>query len=85
MDYVDAALRTFFQIHTDRPAGDVLIFLPGESHRQYELISVLIIFPGQEDIESLEKSIELYANRLPTQCMPVRVGFMRVLRDPDLQ
>jgi HrpA-like RNA helicase len=28
-DYVDAALRTFFQIHTDRPPGDVLIFLPG--------------------------------------------------------
>lgn len=29
-DYVDAALRTFFQIHTDRPPGDVLIFLPGQ-------------------------------------------------------
>lgn len=28
-DYVDAALRTFFQIHTDQPPGDVLIFLPG--------------------------------------------------------
>ncbi|KAF7799371.1 hypothetical protein EIP86_010603 [Pleurotus ostreatoroseus] len=56
VDYVDAALRTFFQIHTDRPAGDVLIFLP-----------------GQEDIESLEKSIELYANRLPTHCMSVNV------------
>ena len=29
MDYLDAALRTFFQIHTDQPLGDVLIFLPG--------------------------------------------------------
>ena len=29
MDYVDAALRTFFQIHVDKPPGDVLIFLPG--------------------------------------------------------
>jgi HrpA-like RNA helicase len=28
-DYLDAALRTFFQIHVDRPLGDVLIFLPG--------------------------------------------------------
>jgi hypothetical protein len=28
-DYVDAALRCFFQIHTDKPPGDVLIFLPG--------------------------------------------------------
>ena len=23
-------MRTFFQIHTDRPPGDVLIFLPGQ-------------------------------------------------------
>ncbi|ETW82034.1 hypothetical protein HETIRDRAFT_154739 [Heterobasidion irregulare TC 32-1] len=29
-DYLDAALRTFFQIHTDQPPGDVLIFLPGQ-------------------------------------------------------
>ncbi len=28
-DYVDSALRTFFQIHVDQPPGDVLIFLPG--------------------------------------------------------
>ncbi|KAF9479926.1 P-loop containing nucleoside triphosphate hydrolase protein [Pholiota conissans] len=48
LDYADAAMRTFFQIHTDQPPGDVLIFLP-----------------GQEDIESLQKSIELYAKQLP--------------------
>ncbi|KIP03746.1 hypothetical protein PHLGIDRAFT_110455 [Phlebiopsis gigantea 11061_1 CR5-6] len=47
-DYVDAALRTVFQIHTDQPPGDILVFLP-----------------GQEDIESLDKSIQLYAKRLP--------------------
>ncbi|KAG6813168.1 hypothetical protein H0H92_013575 [Tricholoma furcatifolium] len=29
-DYVDSAMRTFFQIHTDQPPGDVLIFLPGQ-------------------------------------------------------
>jgi len=54
-DYVDAALRTFFQIHTEQPSGDVLIFLP-----------------GQEDIESLEKSIELHMKALPSTAMQVR-------------
>ncbi|KAG8927600.1 putative ATP-dependent RNA helicase dhr2 [Tulasnella sp. 418] len=29
-DYVESALQTFFQIHTDQPPGDVLIFLPGQ-------------------------------------------------------
>ncbi|KAF8074844.1 P-loop containing nucleoside triphosphate hydrolase protein [Lyophyllum atratum] len=53
-DYVDSAMRTFFQIHTDQPPGDVLIFLP-----------------GQEDIESLEKSIKLFANQLPKDEMEV--------------
>ncbi|KAI0345694.1 P-loop containing nucleoside triphosphate hydrolase protein [Trametopsis cervina] len=47
-DYLDSALRTFFQIHTDQPPGDVLIFLP-----------------GQDDIEGLTSSIQMYANRLP--------------------
>ncbi|KAJ7506239.1 P-loop containing nucleoside triphosphate hydrolase protein [Mycena galericulata] len=28
-DYVDAVLRTFFQIHVDQTPGDVLIFFPG--------------------------------------------------------
>ncbi|KAG6334332.1 hypothetical protein ID866_4756 [Astraeus odoratus] len=54
-DYVDSALRTFFQVHVDQPPGDVLIFLP-----------------GQEDIESLEKSIKMYARRLPVVSMNVR-------------
>ncbi|KAH9912698.1 P-loop containing nucleoside triphosphate hydrolase protein [Epithele typhae] len=55
-DYVDAALRTFFQIHTDQPPGDVLVFLP-----------------GQEDITSLEKSIQMYASNLPTDALGVLV------------
>ncbi|KAF9061454.1 P-loop containing nucleoside triphosphate hydrolase protein [Rhodocollybia butyracea] len=54
VDYVDAAMRTFFQIHTDYPPGDVLIFLP-----------------GQEDIESLEKTIQIYSNQLPHDHMLV--------------
>ncbi|KAH8825590.1 P-loop containing nucleoside triphosphate hydrolase protein [Flagelloscypha sp. PMI_526] len=53
-DYVQAAMRTFFQIHLERPPGDVLIFLP-----------------GQEDIEDLEGSIKLFANRLPHDNMIV--------------
>ncbi|KAJ3783549.1 P-loop containing nucleoside triphosphate hydrolase protein [Lentinula aff. detonsa] len=56
VDYVDAAMRTFFQIHTDYPPGDVLIFLP-----------------GQEDIESLEKTIQIYVNQLPQDRMSVLI------------
>lgn len=29
-DYIESALQTFFQIHTEQPLGDVLIFLPGQ-------------------------------------------------------
>jgi ATP-dependent RNA helicase DHX33 len=29
-DYIEAALKTFFQIHVERPPGDVLIFLTGQ-------------------------------------------------------
>jgi len=28
-DYQEAAVKTFFQVHSDQPAGDVLIFLTG--------------------------------------------------------
>ncbi|KAF9005452.1 P-loop containing nucleoside triphosphate hydrolase protein [Cyathus striatus] len=64
-DYIDSAMRTFFQIHTDQPPGDVLIFLP-----------------GQEDIESLEKSIELYANRLPQSAQGVFICAMYAAQAP---
>ncbi|KAF8636185.1 hypothetical protein AX17_003673 [Amanita inopinata Kibby_2008] len=64
-DYVDAAMRTFFQIHTDQPPGDVLIFLP-----------------GQEDIENLEKSVQLFANRLPQDKMQVLISPMYAAQAP---
>ncbi|KAJ8523210.1 hypothetical protein ONZ45_g347 [Pleurotus djamor] len=64
-DYLAAALRVFFQVHTDQPPGDVLIFLP-----------------GQEDIESLEKSIQTYANQLPKQSMDVFVCPMYAAQAP---
>lgn len=66
-DYVDAALRTFLQIHTDKPAGDVLIFLP-----------------GQEDIESLQKSIELYTARLPSSAQEVSSNALFNQLDADV-
>ncbi|KAI0259789.1 P-loop containing nucleoside triphosphate hydrolase protein [Gloeopeniophorella convolvens] len=56
-DYLDAALRTFFQIHVDRPPGDVLIFLPGR----------------QDDIESLESSLRTYASQLPQNVLGVTI------------
>ncbi|KAH0840212.1 P-loop containing nucleoside triphosphate hydrolase protein [Lanmaoa asiatica] len=67
-DYVDSALRTFFQIHVDKPPGDVLIFLP-----------------GQEDIESLEKSIKMHAKRLPVERMDVTVCPMYASLPPSQQ
>ena len=70
-DYVDTAMRTFFQIHTDQPPGDVLIFLPGISACCTVLLDTSQLRSGQEDIESLEKSIELYAKRLPADAMAV--------------
>lgn len=73
-DYVDSALRTFFQIHTDQPPGDVLIFLPGLLWYCTPTSSCTHTFsPGQEDIESLEKSIRLFANRLPQDAAEVGV------------
>ncbi|KXN83112.1 putative ATP-dependent RNA helicase prh1 [Leucoagaricus sp. SymC.cos] len=65
VDYVDAAMRTFFQVHLDQPPGDVLIFLP-----------------GQEDIESLEKSIAFFAKRLPADKMDVLVLTMYASQSP---
>lgn len=73
-DYVDSALRTFFQIHTDQPPGDVLIFLPGFFFffLFFRLRSGPHTFsPGQEDIESLDKSIQLFANQLPQNATKV--------------
>ncbi|KAH6911559.1 ATP-dependent RNA helicase Prh1 [Coprinopsis sp. MPI-PUGE-AT-0042] len=64
LDYVDSAMRTFFQIHLDRPPGDVLIFLP-----------------GQEDIESLQASIDLFAKRLPADAPAVRTCAMYAAQD----
>ncbi|THH26457.1 hypothetical protein EUX98_g7733 [Antrodiella citrinella] len=67
-DYVDSAMRTFFQIHIDQTPGDVLIFLP-----------------GQEDIENLEKTIQLFAKRLPAQTPGVAIYPMYAALPPSQQ
>jgi len=69
-DYVDAALRTFFQVHTSQPPGDVLIFLPGTPLNTPD-VDFLTPSPGQDDIESLAESIQLYVNQLPRDRMKV--------------
>lgn len=38
-DYLDSALRTFFQIHEEKEMGDVLIFLPGNTSHCFETSS----------------------------------------------
>ncbi|KAL1744085.1 P-loop containing nucleoside triphosphate hydrolase protein [Schizophyllum fasciatum] len=66
VDYLDAASRTFWQVHTDYPDGDVLIFLP-----------------GQDDIESLQKTIQLTASRLPVDAMQVNLLPMYAAQPPS--
>ena len=74
MDYIDSALRTFFQIHVDKPPGDVLIFLPGLSFNGGSFRAYSLLSTGQEDIESLEKSIKMYAKQLPLERMGVSLS-----------
>lgn len=67
-DYLDAALRTFFQIHVDRPPGDVLIFLPGMFvSGTFPIALNFQLYLGQDDIESLESSLSMYADQLPQE------------------
>jgi len=39
-DYQEAAVKTFFQVHSDQPAGDVLIFLTGSFSFLFPLFSL---------------------------------------------
>lgn len=57
MDYVDAALRTVYQIHYSEPCpGDVLVFLT-----------------GQDEIESLQRLIEDYSKGMEKNLPKVRM------------
>ena len=71
-DYVDAALRTFYQIHSNPVPGDILIFLAGKVLRRYITVSLITDFSGQEDIEALEAAIWHYRRSRPQDGMDVR-------------
>lgn len=65
-DYVDAALRTVFQIHYGEPMpGDILVFLT-----------------GQDEIEALQKLIEEYAQgmdkNVPKVELPPLIDFLSI-------
>lgn len=65
-DYLEAALKTVFQIHVSEPCpGDVLVFLT-----------------GQDEIVSLQKSIEEYALTLDTK-MPKVCHFHSIFTFPE--
>ena len=73
-DYVDAALRTIFQIHYKEPLpGDILVFLT-----------------GQETVESLEKLVEEYALGLGAEvpkllALPLFAALPRALQERVFQ
>ncbi|KDQ06599.1 hypothetical protein BOTBODRAFT_49315 [Botryobasidium botryosum FD-172 SS1] len=67
-DYVESALQTLFQIHTQKETGDILIFLS-----------------GQEEIESLEHSINLYASQLSPTSPSILVCPMYAALSPHQQ
>ncbi|BGP20309.1 Salivary acidic proline-rich phosphoprotein 1/2 [Rhodosporidiobolus nylandii] len=63
-DYLDAALKTVYQIHTKYPPGAVLVFLP-DLPSSAERLTRVMGCAGQEEIESLQASIKSYAPDLP--------------------
>lgn len=60
-DYLDSALRTFFQIHDEKESGDVLIFLPGQENIE-SLASTIRLYAKQRQSEGLKILVRpLYA------------------------
>ncbi|KZV86988.1 P-loop containing nucleoside triphosphate hydrolase protein [Exidia glandulosa HHB12029] len=67
VDYVDAALRTFFQIHAEQPAGDVLIFLPGQEDIE-SLETAIKLHAKQLPADAMQISVcPMYASLPPGQ------------------
>lgn len=70
-DVLDAALKTILQIHTQKPPGDILVFLAGRlTNKLYKTFQGLtktnLCSPGQEDIESLAAMLRSYEKSMPT-------------------
>ncbi|KAG8794377.1 putative ATP-dependent RNA helicase dhr2, partial [Serendipita sp. 399] len=60
-DYLDSALRTFFQIHDEKEQGDVLIFLPGQEDIE-GLASTIRLYANQQPPDRLQVLVRpLYA------------------------
>jgi len=70
-DYLDSALRTFFQIHEEKEMGDVLIFLPGNTSYCFNTSSYILAI-GQEHIEGLASTIQLHAKQRPPESLKAR-------------
>jgi hypothetical protein len=84
-DYLDAALITILQIHTEQPPGGVLVFLTGMDlflspfpfsacsllGRRKMLNIMKIENTGQEEIETLEKQLLELAPNFPSRCQKV--------------
>ena len=70
-DFVEAALRTFFQIHTSNSTGDVLIFLPGQE--EIENLSSSIKFYARQLPQGVMPVKKKNANLRPTISQSVQV------------
>jgi HrpA-like RNA helicase len=71
-DRVDAALKQCFQLHFNKPPGDILVFMPGMSlcvASQLDSNKLLVL--GQEEIEGLVKSLEQYSKEIPEDMLQV--------------
>ena len=69
-DYLDAALRTFFQIHTDRPVGDVLIFLPG-------IVPIVLQSSGHSSFFQVKMTLKVWRNPSRDTLVGYRSSAMR--------
>lgn len=80
---MDAALLTVLQLHLEKPAGDILLFLTGTSSlcqwlhtdlKDIEFVVTLTVFIGQEEIEHMTKLLEQKARTFGPEAMKARRG-----------
>jgi pre-mRNA-splicing factor ATP-dependent RNA helicase DHX15/PRP43 len=67
-DYVKAAIRTVMQIHTEEPAGDILVFLTSEEEIEFVCRQLLKVAKEREYADAGEMQIvPLHGDILPEQ------------------
>lgn len=69
---MESALSTFFQIHDEKESGDVLIFLPGTTF-SFPMSLYIYRYAGQENIEGLASTIQLYAKQRQSDSLKARI------------